>query len=217
MLGTKIFEERESKYNGSLKVTKSLGFGTYIQAGGLTQSGGIVETIWKSTIKKVKSDKQSLPFDGKLMVKSCLVIGLGGGTVVKLVKKNWPEVEIMGIDIDPIIVELGEKYLGLGQVDVEIKIGDALELVKRLKMKGERFDLIVVDLYNGDKYPEKFETENYIQLVKTVLSNSGTAIFNRLYYGDKRPQAVKFGNKLKKIFSKVEWFYPEANLMLICH
>jgi spermidine synthase len=123
----------------------------------------------------------------------------------------------MGIDIDPIIVELGEKYLGLGQVDVEIKIGDALELVKRLKMKGERFDLIVVDLYNGDKYPEKFETENYIQLVKTVLSNSGTAIFNRLYYGDKRPQAVKFGNKLKKIFSKVEWFYPEANLMLICH
>lgn len=210
-------EERESKYNGSLKVTKSLGFGTYIQAGGLTQSGGIVETIWKSTIKKVKSDKQSLPFDGKLMVKSCLVIGLGGGTVVKLVKKNWPEVEIMGIDIDPIIVELGEKYLGLGQVDVEIKIGDALELVKRLKMKGERFDLIVVDLYNGDKYPEKFETENYIQLVKTVLSNSGTAIFNRLYYGDKRPQAVKFGNKLKKIFSKVEWFYPEANLMLICH
>jgi spermidine synthase len=217
MLGTKILEERESKYNGSLKVTKSLGFGTYIQAGGLTQSGGIVETIWKSTIKKVKSDKQSLPFDGKLMVKSCLVIGLGGGTVVKLVKKNWPEVEIMGIDIDPIIVELGEKYLGLGQVDVEIKIGDALELVKRLKMKGERFDLIVVDLYNGDKYPEKFETENYIQLVKTVLSNSGTAIFNRLYYGDKRPQAVKFGNKLKKIFSKVEWFYPEANLMLICH
>jgi len=217
MLGTEILEERESKYNGSLKVTKSLGFGTYIQAGGLTQSGGIVETIWKSTIKKVKSDKQSLPFDGKLMVKSCLVIGLGGGTVVKLVKKNWPEVEIMGIDIDPIIVELGEKYLGLGQVDVEIKIGDALELVKRLKMKGERFDLIVVDLYNGDKYPEKFETENYIQLVKTVLSNSGTAIFNRLYYGDKRPQAVKFGNKLKKIFSKVEWFYPEANLMLICH
>ena len=31
-----------------------------------------------------------------------------------------------------------------------------------------------------------------------------------------RTEAVKFGNKLEKIFSKVDWFYPQANLMFIC-
>ena len=45
MLGIKILEERESKYNGHLRVVKTLGMGIYIQADGLTQSGGIVERI----------------------------------------------------------------------------------------------------------------------------------------------------------------------------
>jgi spermidine synthase len=208
MLGTKVLEERESKYNGHLKVIRTLGFGTYIQAEGLTQSGGIVEVIWRSTMCKVKGKGQE--------VKDCLILGLGGGTVAKLIRKNWPEAKIIGIDIDPTMIELGKKYLRLDQINVETKIGDALEESKRLKVKGERFDLVIVDLYQGDKYPEKFETENYIQLVRTVLSSKGTIVFNRLYYGDKRPQAVKFGNKLQKVFSNVEWFYPEANLMFLC-
>jgi spermidine synthase len=209
MLGTKILEERESKYNGHLKVSRSLGFGTYIQAEGLTQSGGIVETIWKSTIKKVKSNKQSLPSDGKSKVKNCLILGLGGGTVAKLIKKNWPGAKIIGIDIDPLMVELGRKYLGLGQVNVETKIQDADDF-------DEKADLIIVDLYNGDEFPEKFVTEKFLNKVKSSLTVQGVAVFNRTYYGDKRPETVKFGNKLQKIFSKVEWFYPEANLMLIC-
>jgi spermidine synthase len=208
MLGTKILEERESKYNGQLKAVRSLGFGTYIQAGGLTQSGGIVESIWRSTLKKINVKK--------LNAKSVLILGLGGGTVAKLIKKNWPESKITGVDIDPIIIELGKKYLGLDPDGLKIIIGDALGIIQNSKFKIQKFDLIVVDLYNGDKYPEKFDTENYIHLVRSLLAREGVAIFNRLYYNDKRPQAVKFGNKLKKIFYKVEWFYPEANLMFVC-
>jgi len=202
MFGTKVLEERESKFNGHIKVSRSLGFGTYIQAEGLTQSGGIVETIWKQTIKKVKSRK--------LEVKNCLILGLGGGTVAKLVSKYWRGVKITGIDIDPMMVELGKKYLDLDKYNIDIKITDAAKLPK------VKFDIIFVDLYNGEEFPEKFETENYMQLVRTVLSSGGVAVLNRTYYGDKRPKAVKFGNKLKKVFAKVEWFYPEANLMFIC-
>jgi spermidine synthase len=210
----KILEERESKYNGHLKVSKSLGFGTYIQAEGLTQSGGIVETIWKQTIRKVKSQK--------LKVKNCLILGLGGGTVAKLVRKNWPEAKIVGVDIDSEMIELGKKYLKLDDYKVKIIIGDALQYTK-YNIQNTSFDLIFVDLYNGEEFPEKFETENYMQLVRNILTSqrspngeSGVAIFNRTYYGDKRPKAVKFGNRLKKVFANVEWFYPEANLMFIC-
>ncbi|MGA3291850.1 MAG: fused MFS/spermidine synthase [Candidatus Microgenomates bacterium] len=206
MLGTRVLEERESKYNGNLRVINTFGMGTYIQADGLTQSGGIVETIWRQTIKKVKSKKPK--------AKNCLILGLGGGTVAKLIKKNWPEVRIAGIEIDPIMIELGKKYLGLDQLEVETKIGDAFQVNQ--KLKNEKFDLIIVDLYNGDKFPEKFGTENYIRFMRTILTSGGIVVFNRLYYGDKRPETVKFGDKLKKIFSEVEWFYPEANLMFLC-
>jgi len=205
VLGTKILEERKSEYNGKLSVSKTLGFGTYIQSDGLTQSGGIVETIWRSTLRSVKHRSS--------IINHCLVLGLGGGTVAKLIKKNWPEAKITGVDIDPEMVELGKKYLGLDGTNIEIKIGDALKELERVKSK---FDLIIVDLYNGDRFPEKFETENYMRLVELHLAKGGLAVFNRLYYGDKRPEAVKFGNGLKKVFDKVDWFYPEANLMLIC-
>jgi spermidine synthase len=108
------------------------------------------------------------------------------------------------------MVELGKKYLDLTKYNVDIKIADAAKLPKG------KFDLIFVDLYNGEEFPEKFETENYLQLVRRELTKSGVAIFNRTYYRDRRPKAVKFGNKLKKVFTNVEWYYPEANLMFIC-
>jgi spermidine synthase len=210
MIGTKILEERESKFNGHLKVVRSLGFGTYIQAEGLTQSGGIVEAIWKSTLRKIHRS----PFT----VHRSLILGLGGGTVAKLIRKNWPDSKITGVDIDPIMIELGKKYLGLDQAIVDIKITDALKFLSVHRSRfTDCFDLVIVDLYSGDKFPEKFETDDCIKLVRCHLASNGIAIFNRLYYGDKRPEAVKFGNKLKKIFSNVEWFYPEANLMFLCH
>ncbi len=198
-------EERRSKFNGEIKVIKSLGFGTYIQANGLTQSGGIVETIWRQTLKMLNAKK--------INAKSVLILGLGGGTVAKLIRKKWPEAKITGVDMDPIMVELGKKYLGLNETGVNIKIADA----STYHLKPRTCDLVIIDLYNGDKFPKKFESENYIQLVRSLLASSGVAIFNRLYYGEKRKEAVKFGEKLKKIFKNVDYFFPEANLMLICY
>ena len=180
MIGTKILSVRRSKFNGDLKVVRSFGLGTYIQAGGLTQSGGIVESIWKSTLKKIKSKE----------IEKVLILGLGGGTVAKLTRKYWPGAEVMGIDIDPMMIELGEKYLGLGETDVKIKIQDAGKPIPG------KFDLVIVDLYQGDKFPKKFEDEKFLE----SLTKNKLVIFNRLYYGDKRAEAVKFGLKLQKIF-----------------
>jgi len=205
---SKVLEEKQSRFNGKIRVVKTLGMGTYIQADGLTQSGGIVKTIWKQTLKQIP--------DYKFQITNCLILGLGGGTVAKLVRKKYPEAEIIGIDIDPLMINLGKKYLGLDKANIKIQIADALKYVEKLVKDKKKFDLIIIDLYNGDHFPKKFETENYIQLMRTVLASGGLAVFNRIYYGDKRPLAVRFGNKLEKIFPKVDWFYPEANLMFIC-
>lgn len=198
MLGTKILEERKSEFNGNIKVVRSLGFGTYIQVNSLTQSGGMVEEIWRSTLKNLRTKE----------IKNCLILGLGGGTAAKLIRKYWPDAEITGVEIDPEMVELGRKYLGLD--DTEVIIQDAYEFMKKNK---EKYDLVIVDLYVGDKFPEKFEKEEFLK----KLTQNRLVIFNRLYFGEKRKEAVKFGNKLEKVFPKVNWFYPQANLMFFCY
>lgn len=195
MIGTKILEERRSKYNGDIKVVKTLGMGTYIQANGLTQSGGVIEIIWKQTLRKIKNEK--------LKIKKCLILGLGGGTAAKFIRKYWPEARITGVEIDPAMIELGRKYLDLK--DVQIKMQDAYNF------DAGGYDLVVVDLYCGDKFPKKFENEKFLK----KLTKNKLVVINRLYFGDKRKDAVKFGEKLRKIFDKVEYFYPEVNAVFI--
>ena len=187
MLGTTILEERDSKFNGHLRVLKTWGMGTYIQAGGLTQSGGIVESIWKSTLKQLKSDESQ--------VTSCLILGLGGGTLAKLLRKKYPDAKITGIEIDPIMIELGKRYLDLDKYNIDIKIQDAFKFLEKNKNK---YDLLIVDTYLGDKYVE------FIGLNPAIAK---ITVFNRLYFGDKRPDTVRFGNRLEKIYEKVNLIF----------
>lgn len=208
MLGTTVLEERESEFNGHLKVLRTWGMGTYIQAGGLTQSGGIVESIWRQTLKNVNDKKISGACFSEINVKSILILGLGGGTLAKLLRKKYPDAKITGVEIDPIMIELGKKYLKLDEYKVEIKIADA----NNYTLNAMPYDLVVVDMYSGDSFPEEFESDEFLNKLKQFP----VVIINRLYYGEKRPNTVRFGNKLEKIFNKVTWFYPEANLMFIC-
>jgi spermidine synthase len=216
-MGTKIVEKVVSPINGEMLVIKSLAFGTYIQVDGLTQSGGVVSDVWRTTLKKVKgSHFTKVSRDKKRQeVERCLILGFGGGSAAKLVRKFWPEAEITGVDVDPIIVELGKKYLKFGDEKVKVEIGDA-EKVLTYNLKPNTYNLILVDMYVGHNVPLKFETDKFIKLVKSKLSQKGIAVFNRLYYGEKRPLAMKFMEKLENNFKEVYPVYPEANVMFVC-
>ena len=209
MSGVKILEVASSPINGKIQVVRSLGLGNYIQVEGLTQSGGVVNEVWRTTLRKIRSTKSE--------IRNCLILGLGGGSAAKLARKFWPDAKIAGVEIDPIMVNLGKKYLKLDAVGVDVIIDDAYKFVANSsKLIAQSYDLILVDLYIGYDVPEKFQSENYIHLVRSLLVRSGTAVFNRLYFGEKRKEAEKFGEKLEKVFSKVERIFPEANVMFVC-
>jgi spermidine synthase len=170
----------------------------------------MAKKVWKTSLKRVRSQG--------LKVRKCLILGLGGGSIVKLVDKLWPKASVVGVDIDPIIVELGKRYLGLEESRIEVVINDACEFIKDQvsKTKRQKCDLICVDLYVGDTYPAKFETNWFLGSIKSLLSENGIAIFNRLYYDEKKKLADQFENKLRKVFAKTERVYPEANVMFLC-
>jgi len=206
--GVVTLEEADSPINGKISVVKSLGFGTYLQVGNLTQSGGVVSGIWKKTLLKIKTlinEPQNI-----------LILGLGGGSCAKISRKLWPYSIITGVDFDKMIVELGVRYLDLGKDSAEIVVSDAFEFVEKAVRNKNVYDLITVDLFVGQEFPVIFESDDFLKNVKSILSDGGIAVFNRLFFNEKRSQSMKFGEKLEKYFSKVEYFYPEANVMLIC-
>lgn len=208
MFLTKVLKEKTSKYNGDVRVLNTFGSGIYIQSNGLTQSGGIVKTIWKKAIKNLISQGAD--------IKSCLILGLGGGTVSGLVREFWPNAEITGVDIDQIIVDFGLEFMNLGEQDINIVVGDANNYIKGLIRKKQKFDLVIVDLYKGDVLPKQFDSYDFIGNISKVTENRGYSIFNRLSFGDKKILLDNFELKVKKVFNKVDKVTPIANVLFVC-
>ena len=199
-----VLETRRSKFNGEITVRRSWGLGTYIEVGGLTQSGWILEKIWGQALKEITNHKSQIT--------NVLVLGLGGGSVVKPIRKYWPRAKITGVDIDPVMVKLGQKYLKLDK-SVQVIISDASSYM----LHATCYDLVIVDLYQGKKFPKQFETDNYIHLLRSNLLRSGVVVINRVW--NKRDHGlliVDFKKKLEKHFKKVEVVYPMANVMFVC-
>ena len=206
LTGVRVLETRKSEFNGKVEVISDLAWGVHIKAGGLTQSGGIAKKVWEKALREVKRVKGS-------KVERVLILGLGGGSISETIFEKWPGAKMAGVEIDSVMVSLGKKYLKLAQSDLEIKIEDANEYVKETP---ERFDLICVDVYVGGKVPEKLETVEFFEKVKDILKEDGVVVINRLYYGEKRKEAIKILEKLEKVFTNVKVVYPEANVMFIC-
>jgi predicted O-methyltransferase YrrM len=200
LFGPKIIEERDSKFSGRIKVVASFGY-KYIATGILTQSGGLVREVWEGTLKKF-GRKQ----------KTWLVLGLAGGTIAKYVSDKLEPKKIVGVEIDPIMVELGRKYLDLNNIpSLEIITKDAKQFVNSAS---DHYDYILVDMYFGDQLPAFVYSDSFLKKLKKIGT---TVIFNHLFYDSgKQAKAEELVQKLKDIFPEVVLARKLTNLLVIC-
>lgn len=216
--GYVVLEITESPINEKIEVREDILGRRTLVAGGLAQSGKEVKRIWQKAIKQVQTINLPRGKAGN-KVQRCLILGLGAGTVAKLISRRLPDAKITGIEIDPEIIKLGKKYFGLDSIkNLEIKIGDAISVVSNGTMKQcNNYDLILVDLYLGDEYPPKAEDQSFFKSIKCQLSKDGLIVVNRLYYhmSDKQ-QTDEFGKKLKGIFNRIEEAEISWNKFFFC-
>ena len=197
----KVFKTH-SEISGQIVVEELLGQYS-LQVQGLIQSGGLVKAIWKKPFKKI--------LDSEFLILNSLLLGLGGGTVVQLIKARWPKAKIVGVEIDPEIIKIGKKYFGLDDVPgLQTANANAFDYIKQAKQK---FDLLIVDLYLGRKFPKKAENKEFFEDIKKILSSDGIVIFNRLKM--EKSDLGNFEQKLKKHFSSVKLVKTSTNLFFL--
>lgn len=202
----KVLEEVESPCNGRIQVVKTFE-GTRILAGGVSQSGWLVRKIWDSALKRLKGTHPDIAH--------VLIMGLGGGSAAEIIQLYWPEAKIIGVDIDSVMVSLGKKYLSLEKIkNLKFIQANAEEWVA--KENKQKFDLVLVDLYQGGEIPDQFKDEKFLLNVKKLLKPKGVAAFNHFYSSQKRKAANLFGSKLRKFFSAMVSICPEANIIFLC-
>lgn len=209
--GKRLIEETNSAINGKISVYRFWGR-PILEVGGLEQSGDFIASIWKKALKKIHHSIRQ-PAD---VIHNSLILGLGAGSAARLVSRFWPEAKIIGVEIDPEIIRLGRCHFRLNEIkNLRVVCADAAKEIKNFKFKIKNFNLILIDLYLGDRVPVSCETKKFLLGVKQLLAPGGTAIFNRLYYQGKREETDEFIKKLAGIFSHLDRVRTPSNLLLL--
>ncbi len=105
-----------------------------------------------------------------------LLLGLGGGTVLRLIHEKISPEKITVLERDPRVVEVAKKYFGLEKLPgVSILVGDAKQSLKKLSATGKKFDWIIDDIYSE---PNQLTRDQETALIRqyTGLLNSGGSI-----------------------------------------
>ena len=116
-----------------------------------------------------------------------LIVGLGGGTLPKALHELYPEALIDVAEIDPAVKMVAETYFGFTENEkVRVMLQDGRVFTKRALTREDRYDLIMLDAFNGDYIPEHLMTMEYLQETRSLLTPSGvlaanTFAISRLY------------------------------------
>lgn len=112
---------------------------------------------------------------------SILVLGIAGGSVIKtLVNEIDFKGEITGVEIDPEIISLANKYFKLNEIqNLTIIIEDANQFVQKTN---KTFDLIIIDIFQDNSMPEFLFETVFIENTKSLLIPGGYLLFNTMIH-----------------------------------
>lgn len=110
--------------------------------------------------------------------KRALVLGLGGGLIVRWLYRNIEGIEIDAVELDPMVIKVARSYFKLPQDErIHIWLGDAGEFVRRPTNNVE-YDLIYLDTYGSDSIPDHLQTEEFFTSVNRMMADGGIATMN---------------------------------------
>lgn len=183
----------QSPYNQDIHVQETASKYTLF-VNGSKQSGPYIEKLWRKAFWKFKIPKIK-------PLNSVLVLGVAGGTVIKMLSRLFPQAQITGVDIDQKMINIGKTYFGLGKLrNLRLIQTDAVKFIEKELAAGHHYDLIIVDLFFGYEIPDFVTDDSFIN----KLGEIGTFILiNYLRELEYKSKSQKFLEKLQKLFPGV--------------
>jgi spermidine synthase len=193
-----LFDKQETLVLGDLGVkleVRKIKDKYVLNAENVNYSFGGLHHIFQEAFKRI--DIQSL------QPKTVLILGFGAGSVASILQNELKiECDILGVEKDAKVIELAKKYFNLEQYqNLSLMEDDAFGFVEHNKQK---FDLIVVDVYNDFRVPENIESLEFLKNIKSAKAENGFLIFNKVVYNlESEAEAKILENKFKQVFGQV--------------
>lgn len=106
-----------------------------------------------------------------------LVIGLAAGTVPALYTEIYGPWPITGVELDPEIIAVGQRFFGMTEGNLTPVAADGRRWLAQQPAES-RFDLILIDAYRPPYIPFHLTTQEFFALVHSHLSERGVVAVN---------------------------------------
>ncbi|MCX8007916.1 MAG: fused MFS/spermidine synthase, partial [Coriobacteriia bacterium] len=138
------------------------------------QSGLRLDDPFASAIRY--PDYMHLALALKPDAKRVLVCGLGGGAITRRFWRDYPQVRVDTVEIDPVVVDVARRYFWLEEdARLRVFVDDARRFVQRT---AATYDIVIVDAYYADALPAHLTTAEFLSEIKRVMSPDGVLAYN---------------------------------------
>ena len=105
-----------------------------------------------------------------------LIVGLGGGSAPKRFFRDFPQLDIQVVEIDPVVRDVAYRYFRLPRSPrLRVEVEDGRRFLARTD---ERWDVIALDAYYADSIPFHLATAEFVELARSRLAPGGVILSN---------------------------------------
>ncbi|MHB1477500.1 MAG: spermidine synthase, partial [Coriobacteriia bacterium] len=104
------------------------------------------------------------------------MIGLGGGTVAKRMWRDYPQMTVDAVEIDPRVADIARTSFALPRDErlrVHVAEGRAF-----LEESHDTYGIVIVDAFDDERVPAPLATEEFHRLVIDRLDENGVLAYN---------------------------------------
>lgn len=163
--------ETTSRYNHRLSVYLHRGRYKLVTKGAIYSFGDLYSN-YRRSFEKLDWEKHP--------VRSCLVLGLGLGSIPDMLVTRFhkKDIQFTAVEIDEKVTQLAMKYvLRPKKINVQVFEADAASF---LQWHQGSYDMICSDVFVGDRIPKELETVEALFAMKSMLKPGGVLLYNRL-------------------------------------
>ena len=107
-----------------------------------------------------------------------LVLGLGGGTVVKQMWRDYPFMSLDVVEINPDVVDVARRLFALPDDErIRVVVADGREFVRGSR---QRYDIIIMDAFDDDHVPPHLLTKGFMRELREHLAPGGVVAWNTI-------------------------------------
>ena len=149
------------------------------------------EAVVESSLRLDAPDELEVPYTRAMFVswlfkprqQRVVLVGLGGGSMVRFSNRFFPEVQFDVVEIDPLVVRLAREFFGVREgARAHIQIEDGF---KFFETTGEHYDAIYIDAFvkpagdtDQEGMPLRLKTRDYLTGLRRRLTDGGVVVIN---------------------------------------